>query len=213
MNKYEMIGEKKIKLNNNNVILKRVRALKSFANIKKGQIGGWVEGEWNLSQEGDCWVDGEAKVWENAKVSENAQLWGKSCVYGNAQIYGEASVWGESQIFDNAKIFDEASIFGYAKIFGNVEIGGKSKICNNTNIEGFVKFIGNIFVCGDLNLNGNMYLGNKVELWGLSDELKIFNWHSDYPIVITKYPKVLYHCGGFSGNAQEFLRFMGFKKI
>ena len=32
----------------------QIRALKTFANVKAGDLGGYVESEHNLSQEGDC---------------------------------------------------------------------------------------------------------------------------------------------------------------
>lgn len=43
-----------------NVVLCRIRALKDFGDVKAGELGGYIEKEENLSQEG------------NAKVSDNA---------------------------------------------------------------------------------------------------------------------------------------------
>ena len=62
--------------------LYRIVALKDFANIKEGTVGGWVKGEHNLAQEGNCWVYGDARVYEDA--------W----VYGDARVYGDALVSG-----------------------------------------------------------------------------------------------------------------------
>jgi len=79
MKKFELTMEsKKI----NGVIFFRIRALKDFekkVSVKKGDLGGWVEKEENLSQEGNAWVSG------NARVSGNA--W----VFGNARVFGEVS--------------------------------------------------------------------------------------------------------------------------
>ena len=36
----------------------QIEALKDFSNIKKGDLGGWIEKESNLSHLGDCWVSG-----------------------------------------------------------------------------------------------------------------------------------------------------------
>ena len=33
----------------------RIKALRSFMNVSKGDVGGFVEKEENLSHEGDCW--------------------------------------------------------------------------------------------------------------------------------------------------------------
>ena len=38
------------------VILHRIKALKDFGDVKKGDLGGWIKSEENLSQEGLCWV-------------------------------------------------------------------------------------------------------------------------------------------------------------
>ncbi|ECJ5891726.1 hypothetical protein FNH88_19030, partial [Salmonella enterica subsp. salamae] len=40
----------------------RIRALISFGNVEKGDLGGWVEKEGNLDQSGDAWVSGNAWV-------------------------------------------------------------------------------------------------------------------------------------------------------
>ena len=52
--------EKKYKLINSNIWngkkIYRIEALRSFGNVKKGDFGGWVEGEHNLSHEGNCWI-------------------------------------------------------------------------------------------------------------------------------------------------------------
>ena len=48
--------------------LRRIIALRSFGDVKKGDIGGYVESESNLSQEDSCWVYGDARVSGNARV-------------------------------------------------------------------------------------------------------------------------------------------------
>ena len=40
--------------------LYRIKALKTFAHAEKGELGGWIEKESNLSQKGDCWISDEA---------------------------------------------------------------------------------------------------------------------------------------------------------
>ena len=42
--------------------LYRIKALKDFGNVKKGDLGGYVEREENLSHSGDCWIYDKAKV-------------------------------------------------------------------------------------------------------------------------------------------------------
>ena len=40
--------------------LYRIKTLKDFGDVKKGDLGGWVEKEENLSQEDNCWVYDDA---------------------------------------------------------------------------------------------------------------------------------------------------------
>ena len=44
----------------------RIKALKNFNDVKKGDIGGYVECEKNLSQYGDCWIYGLGKALHGA---------------------------------------------------------------------------------------------------------------------------------------------------
>lgn len=45
--------------------LYQIEALKDFSDVKSGDLGGWIEKESNLSQEGNCWVSGNAMVYGN----------------------------------------------------------------------------------------------------------------------------------------------------
>ena len=65
MKKYKLTDETTDVLG---ITLHRVKALKDFDDVKKGELGGYVESERNLSQAGNCWVYGNAKVCDNAKV-------------------------------------------------------------------------------------------------------------------------------------------------
>ena len=91
--------------------LLRVIALKDFANVKKGSLGGLIEKEDNLDQKGDCWVFGEAKVKGNATVSGNAQVCGYAWIDGNARICGCTCVGGENtKISGNIKLWSTTGI-------------------------------------------------------------------------------------------------------
>ena len=88
--------------------LKRIRALKDFSNVKVGELGGWIESEKNLSQDGKCWVYGEAQVYGNALVSDDA------LVYDDAQVYGNAQVGGNAKVYFNACVVGNAVVSGWA---------------------------------------------------------------------------------------------------
>ncbi|MDO4929606.1 MAG: hypothetical protein Q4E59_00575, partial [Bacteroidales bacterium] len=54
--------------------LYRIQAIRDFGNIKKGQIGGFIESEYNLSHYGNCWVWDNANVLGDAKVRDDANV-------------------------------------------------------------------------------------------------------------------------------------------
>lgn len=73
-----------VKINFMGKTLFQIEAVKCFGDIVKGQKGGFIEKESNLSQGGNAWVYGNAKV------------------YGNAEVYGNAWVRGNAKVYDNA---------------------------------------------------------------------------------------------------------------
>ena len=124
--KFELTNETKIV---NGKTLYRIKALKDFYTIKKGDLGGFVQNEDNLSHEGNCWIYDEACVFDKATVGDNAK------VFGNAHIYHKACVYGNAKIYGNANIVQNACIFGNAVIFGNVVINEYAHISSNAFIN------------------------------------------------------------------------------
>ena len=104
--------------------LYQIKALKDFANIKAGDLGGWIEKESNLSQDGNCWVYGDARVFGDAWVYENARVFGDAWVYGDAMVYGDAWVYGD------AMVYGDADVYGGAMVGGNAEVSGKAEVYN-----------------------------------------------------------------------------------
>ena len=83
MKKYELTSETKIVFGH---ILYRIKALSSFGCVSAGDLGGFLESEKNLSQNGNAWVFGNAEVYGNARASGNAEVYGDARVYGNAEV-------------------------------------------------------------------------------------------------------------------------------
>ena len=75
MKKYELTAEFIEKWGKK---LFRIKALISFGSVEAGELGGYVEKEDNLAQNGNAWVFDDARVYGNARVCGNAR------VYGNA---------------------------------------------------------------------------------------------------------------------------------
>ncbi|HEO6922957.1 TPA: hypothetical protein ACUJK1_001646 [Streptococcus agalactiae] len=112
MKKYELLKDDTIEVAGKTLF--RIKALISFKDIRKGEIGGYVEAERNLSQSDNAWVTGNAWVCDdacvtgNARVSDNAWVTGNAwvcddaCVTGNARVSGNACVTGNARVSDNA---------------------------------------------------------------------------------------------------------------
>ena len=113
--KYELTRESMIF---NGYVLRRIRALKDFGDIKAGTIGGWISKESNLDNEGACWVYDDAKVYGDARVYDDAKIYGRAEVYGDAKVYGPAKVYGDAEVYGDAKVCGGAEVHGEAIIRG-----------------------------------------------------------------------------------------------
>ena len=95
----------------------RIKALVAFGNVEKGELGGFIEKEDNLSHDGNAWVSGDAQVSCNAWVYGNALVSGDARVYGDAQVYGNAQVSGDARVSGNAQVSGDAD-YAVVKWFG-----------------------------------------------------------------------------------------------
>ncbi|WP_019224112.1 hypothetical protein [Bartonella rattaustraliani] len=120
--------------------LHRIKALISFGDVKKGDLGGFIESEHNLSHHGGCWVGDDAKV------------------------YNAAVVWVHAKVFENAVICDEVHVNGFAKVHGNVRAYGRAIIGGRARIFGDTQLFSGAWVTGKKEIStGLMYSGDRVE--------------------------------------------------
>ena len=165
------------------IILHRIKALKDFGNVKKGDLGGYIGSEKNLSHEGKCWVHDNAKVYDNAHIGENAEVFDyvvvneRAHLYDNASAYDNAWIHGSCDIYGNANINDDSEVFGgvnmsdNADLFGSCKIGGFATIYGDSIIEGNAEIYG-----------GHIYntkIGNDALIIEDKDYISIknFNWN------------------------------------
>lgn len=86
----------------------RIRALKDFSDVKKGDLGGYVESEDNLSQTDNCWIYDDSIVGLGARVINNAVVKDCSTVIVHSEISGNAVIEDNSHI-DNSTIVSDQS--------------------------------------------------------------------------------------------------------
>lgn len=70
----------------NGKTLYRIEALKSFYDVNKGELGGYIESENNLSHDGSCWVYDRACVLDKAIIKGNIIVSANSVVRGNTTL-------------------------------------------------------------------------------------------------------------------------------
>lgn len=92
----------------------RIKALVAFGDVEKGELGGFIEKEDNLSHLGDAWVSGNAWVYGDALVSGDARVSDDALVSGNARVSGNALVSGDALVSGNA---DYAVVTGFGRFF------------------------------------------------------------------------------------------------
>ena len=95
----------------------RIFALKDFPDVKKGDRGGLIEGEHNLSQTGDCWV------YKNARVFGNAYVGGNAKIYGKAEVFEKAIVYEDACVYEDAFVSEEFIKIGHIDNFNDIESG------------------------------------------------------------------------------------------
>src|ERR1700683_1893342 len=75
MKKYELLADDCLRAGDRTVY--RIRALRDFGDVRRGDIGGYGEGEAKLSHGGDSWVYDAAQIYgENGVVRGNGKARG-----------------------------------------------------------------------------------------------------------------------------------------
>lgn len=121
-------------------VLHRIEALRYFGSINKGDKGGFVESDKNLSHKGNCWIYDDACVYDYARVTENSNIRENAKVCGHAQVYNSGCVCGESivrgyaQVYHSGKVRDKALVCDMAHIYGHSSVGGSSVVCGSAQI-------------------------------------------------------------------------------
>ena len=155
----------------------RIRALKSFnginCSVKRGDIGGYVQSEKNLSQGGLCWIYGDAIVLQDAIVADDAIIANTAVVRNNAIVGGEARIRDNCRIEDNAIVSENAKIYGNAhirdkaRVFGNAKVHGTSMVYGNSSVGNDAEVFGNARIYGDASIRGDAKVYENAKVGGI----------------------------------------------
>lgn len=144
--------------------LYRIQALRDFGDVKKGDLGGYIQSQKNLSHSGNCWIydksiaGDDSKVKNNAKVMDGAILRGAAVVSKNAVLTNNAKLASSAIVTDNA-VVEFTDIYGENVIKDNAvldggEIYGKLVVSGNAKLSGGFIFFGykNGEISGNIDL-------------------------------------------------------------
>ncbi len=147
----------------------RIKALKDFQLItgevvRKGDLGGLVYGEHNLSKEGNCWIEFEARAFGKSRVMDNAVL--KDCsvardnsiVSGNAVMKDNSRSKNNSKVSENAVLKDQSEACDNSTISGNAILTDFSCAFNNSIVSGNAVMKDYSWAKGDSIITGNALL-------------------------------------------------------
>ena len=209
--------------------LYRIEALKDFNDVKKGDKGGFIENESNLSQSGDCWIYdnakvlGEAmvccnaKVYGNAKICDYAVAYDNAIVFGNAQVCDEAKVYYNAKVYGNARIYGKARVLDNARVYGNTNVYHNAEVCGNTRIYGNAIVRGDAVVCGDAvvydnaavygnaRIYGNAEICGDAEIASNSDYIVFKNWWSSGRYFTWTKNNNMWKVGCFYGTGEQLI--------
>jgi hypothetical protein len=98
----------------------RIRAVRDFGDVRRGDLGGYIESEANLCHEGDCWIHDVAQVYgPEAVVRDNARVRGEAWVLGRVE--------GNAEVCDLVVVSEHAHVGGRTIVCGDEIVGGESR--------------------------------------------------------------------------------------
>ncbi len=120
--------------------LYRIKALKDFElvtgeTVQKGDLGGLVDGEHNLSQEGNCWIGYNAGACQKAKVVDNAVMKDCSKTLDNSTVSGNVIMKDHSWACDNSTVSGNAVMKDYSWAKGDSIITGNALLQADQHIQ------------------------------------------------------------------------------
>lgn len=108
----------------------RVRALRDFGDVKKGDLGGFVQSEKNLSHRGNCWIYDDAIVCDNSFVG------------GNGKVKGTSKLHTNSAVIENAVVSDRVVMWKNSVVRGNAKVSGGVWLSEKVVVDGDMILIG-----------------------------------------------------------------------
>lgn len=205
MKKYKLTN---IKTHFNNRTLYRIQALKSFNDVKEGDLGGFVESEENLSQDDFCWVYDDAKVFDDARVRYDAQIHNYAFIFDNAVISDQAIISDGACVFNTAIVNEYAQIKGRALVFGNANVYGHAVVDEYAIISDSALVYDHTYITDRAHVNGPARISGNAVISNPNDYIIFQNtWSNQRPSLFFTYTKSnnKWRVGDFYGTGAELI--------
>lgn len=163
-----VIGDKYVLTDETKVVqgrtLHRIKALRDFIHVKAGKPGGWIESEYNLSQDDDAWVADEACVCDEARVIDNAQVADHAMVCGHALIDNNATVIGKARVLDYAVIHGNAMITRNACVEDNAVVADSAVVGDYASVRDSSKVFGFTMLNNNMDIRGGAFIASNRDI-------------------------------------------------
>ena len=194
--KYELTTEK---IEYKGRTLYRIRALRDFEDVKMGDLGGFVESEKNLSQEGDCWIYDDSKVTGGSVITDHS-------------IIKNDSIVDNSIVMNNSKV--ESSTIRHSIVekstINNSKVESSTVMCSSkvesSTVMCYSKVESSTIESSTVGANKSRFKNAKIE--SKADYIAIVNIGSRND-TLTAYrcanDEIGVATGCFTGNIDEFV--------
>ena len=108
--------------------LYRIKATKDFSDVKKGDLGGWVQYEENLSQQGICWIYDDAKCMDNSRVTEDSIMRDFAEMYDCSKMHDCSQMFDHSEMHYCSEMHDYSQMHDFSEMHGNSMLKDKEKL-------------------------------------------------------------------------------------
>lgn len=132
----------------------RIKALRDIPRhgVRAGDLGGTVACEYNLSQDGDCWIGYDACAFNMSRIEDNAFLGGRSVSRDFSLLKDNAVARGDTRLRD------------YTEMSSYAQTRGKVFLRNNARMTGHSFATGEVFLRDDCIVDGYSFLSGNVQI-------------------------------------------------
>ena len=180
--------------------LYRIRALKNFRNVKAGDLGGWVSGKHNLSQEGDCWIYDEAKCMDNARMYHNSAMYNNAVMCDFSEMHGCSEMHNYSAMLDNSRMYNCSAMYDNSRMYNDSKMYNNSRMFDNSAMYNNAVMLDNSKMFENSRMYRDSRLKNKEKLCGklvtkVDRFIEINNTGGRIVTGVLKDGKILYNIG------------------